>query len=111
MKSPMNKPSIIAMQWGCIVVAIVCALVALWGYFGEWLNIGWVITLAYCEMASLMVAFVAWYCRWYLSDEFVVKTAKYAVERGLDPRFVAQTVEVHPRKADIMREIERQRGE
>ena len=106
----MNKPSIIAIQWGCIAFAIICALVALWGFHAEWLHIGWVITLAYCEMASLAVAFAAWYCRYYLSDEFVVKTAKYAVEHGLDPRFVAQTVEVHPRKADILAEIERQRS-
>ena len=104
----MNKPGIIAMQWGCIVVAIVCALAALWGYFGGWLNIGWVITLAYCEMASLLVAFCAWYCRWYLSDEFVERTARHALR--LDPELVEATIECHPRKADIRREIERQRG-
>lgn len=107
MNSPMNKPSVIAIQWGGIAVAIVCAVAALWGYFAGWLHIGWVVTLAYCEMASLMVAFAAWYCRYYLSDEFVVKTAKYAVERGLDPDFVGRVIETHPRKADIRQEMER----
>ena len=107
MKSRMNKPSIIAMQWGCIAAAIVCAIVALWGYFGEWLNIGWVITLAYCEFCALTVSFAAWYVRWYWSDEFVVRTAKWAMRIDND-ELVNDVIETHPRKADIWREIEKQ---
>ena len=106
----MNKPSIIAIQWIGVVFGIVCAVAALWGFFGGWLDIGWVVALAYGEMCALLVAFAAWYCRYYLSDEFVLKTAKYAVEHNIDPDLVEATIETHPRKADIRQEIVRQRG-
>lgn len=104
----MNKPSIIAMQYGCIVVAIACAVALLWGHFAGWLNAGWIIALAYAEMCAVLVGFTCWYVRWYMSDEFVVRTATYAVKHDLDPVLVERTIDTHPRKADIRSEIERQ---
>ncbi len=108
MNTKMNNRYVHAMQWGGLAAGIICALVALWGYFGGWLNIGWVITLAYCEMCSLMVSFCAWYCRWYWSDDFIERTARHAVKYELDPGFVEAAIESHPRKADIWQEIGKQ---